>query len=128
MLIDKTNQTFAKRFKELRLQRGYTQQELANLFNVTRPCICYWETGKRLPEYKMLIDLCIFFDVETDYLLGVLDSKKSTFNEGKIVYNFEDYLDMSPLSEEFRRQLKEYYAYLLDKQEKITANKGNLNF
>ena len=114
----KTNVKFAQRFKELRIKSGYTQQQLANLFRVTRPCICYWETAKRVPDYTKLVEICKFFNVSSDYMLGVSDIRTINMREGKMVYNVEDYLDMSLLSDEYKRQLKDFYNYLLDKQAK----------
>lgn len=120
----KTNVKFAQRFKELRIKSGYTQQQLANLFKVTRPCICYWETAKRVPDYTKLVEICKFFNVSSDYMLGVSDIRTINMNEGKMVYNIDDYLDMSVLSDEYKRQLKDYYNFLLDKQAK---NSGSYN-
>ena len=120
----KTNVKFAQRFKELRIKSGYTQQQLANLFKVTRPCICYWETAKRVPDYTKLVEICKFFNVSSDYMLVVSDIRTINMNEGKMVYNIDDYLDMSVLSDEYKRQLKDYYNFLLDKQAK---NSGSCN-
>ena len=125
-MVDDCNQKFAQRFKELRANGGYTQQQLANLFNVTRPCICYWETGKRVPDYIKLVEICKFFQVSSDYLLGFSDNKNTNFNDNHYVYDPEDFLDMTKLSDEYKRQLKEYYQYLVDKQEK-NLSKTNVN-
>lgn len=114
----KTNVKFSRRFKELRIAGGYTQQQLANLFQVTRPCICYWETAKRVPDYTKLVEICRFFNVSSDYLLGVSDIRTINMKEGKMIYNIDDYLDISRLSEESKRQLKDYYNFLLEKQAK----------
>lgn len=117
-LAEDCNQIFAKRFKQLREDSGYTQQELANLFHVTRPCICYWETGKRVPDYIKLVEICRFFQVSSDYLLGFSNNKNPKLNDNRHEYNSDDYLDISKLSEEYKRQIKEFFEYLSDKQEK----------
>ena len=116
------NQIFATRFKQLREESGYTQQELANLFHVTRPCICYWETGKRVPDYIKLLEICRFFHVSSDYLLGFSNSKNTNFNEKRQEYNSDNYLDISNFSEEYKRQIKDFYEFLSDKQKKDKAN------
>ncbi len=118
ILTDSCNQIFAERFKELRVNSGYTQQQLANLFNVTRPCICYWETGKRVPDYTKLIEICRFFKVSSDYLLGFTNNKKPNLNEKRHEYNSDNYLDISKLSEKYKHEIKEFYEYLSYKQEK----------
>ena len=121
-MASKTNEQFAKRFKELRVKSGYTQQQLANLFKVTRPCICYWETVKRVPDYTKLVEICKFFNVSSDYMLGVSEIRTINLNEGKQNYDTDNYLDMSQLSEESKRQLKDYYNFLLAKQAKCEAD------
>ena len=121
-LATKTNEQFAKRFKELRVKSGYTQQQLANLFKVTRPCICYWETAKRVTDYTKLVEICKFFNVSSDYMLGVSEIRTINLNEGKQNYAMEDCLDISRLSEESKRQMKDYFDYLLAKQAKCGAD------
>ena len=123
VLTEDCNKIFAQRFKDLRTTSGYTQKQLANLFNVTRPCICYWETGKRLPDYIKLAEICRFFQVSSDYLLGFSHDKKPHLNESKYDYNSDNYLDISKLSEENKRQIKEFYEYLTYKQKKDTQFK-----
>ncbi len=119
-MSEKCNEKFAKRFKELRIESGYTQQQIANLFNVTRPCICYWETGKRVPDYLNLAELAKFFGVSTDYLLGLSDKKISYFNEEK--HDNSEYLDISVLSVDNKRQITDFYNFLLEKQAKNDSN------
>lgn len=107
---------FSKRFKLLRAKSGYTQQQMANLFNVTRACICYWESGKRVPDYVNLVELCKFFNVSSDYMLGVSDTRSTGLEDDKAEYSTDNYLDMSKLTDEHKRELINYYKYLLNKQ------------
>ncbi|MEG2457376.1 MAG: helix-turn-helix transcriptional regulator [Bacilli bacterium] len=58
------------RLKELRLNRGLTQEELGKVIDVTKASICCYEKGSRTPTLENLIDLMMFFDVSSDYLLG----------------------------------------------------------
>lgn len=110
------NDIFAERFKALRTDGGYTQQEIANLFNVTRACICYWESGKRVPDYVNLVEICKFFRVSSDYMLGVSDVRRSNIAEDGSEYKTNNILDMSRLTEDHKRELRDYYNYLLKKQ------------
>lgn len=45
-------QETGKKLRELRKQRHYTQQTLANLTGVSRSAISNWETFKRTPDIK----------------------------------------------------------------------------
>jgi len=116
-LSSKTNEKFTQRLKELRVGKGITQQEIATLFNVTRPCICYWETGKRVPDYQTLIALGDFYDVSVDYLLGCTDTKKPILNDDGDQFEPGKYLDISLLDEEGKKQILDYYEYLLGRQQ-----------
>ena len=57
--------------RRLRIQGGYTQQELADRLHVTKAMISAYEQDKRAPSYTKLIELALLFNVSTDYLLGV---------------------------------------------------------
>lgn len=62
---------FGDRLKDLRKEKGVTQPELASLFNVTTSTVSAWEVGKAQPNYDILIGLADYFNVTTDYLLGL---------------------------------------------------------
>ena len=64
---------FSQTLKELRLERQLTQSELADLLIINQRTISSWENGSREPDYDMLVKIAKFFDVTTDYLLGVED-------------------------------------------------------
>lgn len=110
------NKVFAERFKQLRIKGGYTQQEIANRFNVTRPCICYWENGNRVPDFYKIIEICKFFNVTSDYLFGTTDNLRPKFMEDKIYYQGDSRIDLSRLTEESIKSLQDYYEFLLYRQ------------
>lgn len=62
--------TFNERLRELRTQKGYSQQELADKIHVTKQTISQYERGVRKPDYESLMWLCDIFNVSTDYILG----------------------------------------------------------
>ena len=62
---------FAERFKELRLEKGLAQKELAKLLGVARSAVCYWETGQRIPGFDYAVKIAQFFNVSLDYLAGL---------------------------------------------------------
>ncbi len=61
--------TFGKRLKELRLERGLSQRALGEVFGVCNQTISFWESGSREPNLDDLLKIANFFDVSTDYLL-----------------------------------------------------------
>ena len=62
---------FGSKVKELWLEKGLTQQQLANLLGVAVSAISSYESGNRYPSYEVLISLARIFHVSTDYLLGL---------------------------------------------------------
>lgn len=55
--------------KELRKERGLTQEQLAEQFNVTRRTVSRWETGSNLPDLDILIEMADYYEVELRELL-----------------------------------------------------------
>ncbi|MDE6276069.1 MAG: helix-turn-helix domain-containing protein [Clostridia bacterium] len=62
---------FVKRLKELRKEKNLTQVQLAKATKLTASAISSWENNTRMPNAQAIITLAKFFEVTTDYLLGV---------------------------------------------------------
>ena len=62
-----------ERIKELRNEKGVGQNQLANDLRLSNASISYWETGKQEPGAAALFKLAQYFNVSTDYLLGLED-------------------------------------------------------
>ena len=62
---------YGKIFKELRIEKGVGQVELAKAINVSKGIISLWENGLREPKLSNLIELANFFEVSLDYLVGL---------------------------------------------------------
>ena len=60
-----------KTIKELRQQRGLTQENLSEALQVSVQTVSRWENGVNAPDLSMLPQLAIFFKMTTDYLLGL---------------------------------------------------------
>lgn len=61
--------SFAETLRRLRLEKGISQQKLADLIHVERSTIASWETGRRLPDAVMISQLSEFFGVDVAGLL-----------------------------------------------------------
>ena len=65
------------RIQELRKKKNITQEELANVMNISRQAVSKWESNLSAPDIEKIIDLCEYFQVSADYLLmGKETSKK----------------------------------------------------
>ena len=83
--------------KNLRKNKGYTQEELANKLNVVRQTISKWEKGYSVPDAEMLKKLAEIFDTNVSQLLGstieqdanvdVLAEQLARINEQLIIKN-----------------------------------------
>jgi len=58
------------RIKELRLNRGWKQSDLAKAINITRAAVGHYETGYRSLDVETIHKLCDIFGCTADYLLG----------------------------------------------------------
>ncbi len=64
---------FSTRLKELRKEKQTSQSKLAKILDFSQVYICRWEKGTRTPNIYDLVKIAKFFDVSTDYLLGLSD-------------------------------------------------------
>lgn len=60
-----------RRIKELRQKRGITQETLSEVLQVSVQTVSRWENEINAPDLSMLPQLAIYFNVTTDYLLGL---------------------------------------------------------
>ena len=67
---------FSERIKELRKEKGLTQEGIGNIIGVTRYAVYSYEKGRAYPEMKGLIALAEYFDVSMDYLAGRTDKRE----------------------------------------------------
>ena len=66
---------FGTRLKELRVQAGLTQKQLAEQIGVTKSVVSFYELRERTPSPEILIKLATVFHVSSDYLLGIEKGK-----------------------------------------------------
>ena len=64
---------FSERLQQLRKEKGLSQLELAKVLGTTQRRISYMELGKVEPDLETLVLLANFFDVSTDFLIGLKD-------------------------------------------------------
>lgn len=65
-----------ERLKKLRKDFNINQVTLAKELGVSKQCVSNWENDNILPSIEMLIKISKYFNVSTDYLLG-LEPKKT---------------------------------------------------
>lgn len=58
------------KLRELRFNKGWTQQEVANKINVSQSSYAYYETGKKEPKIDTLWKLAEIYQTSIDYIVG----------------------------------------------------------
>ena len=61
--------------KELRQEKGMTQEQLAEYLNVSNRSVSRWETGSNLPDLSMLITLAEYYDIAVG---EIIDGKRKS--------------------------------------------------
>ncbi len=67
------NKKFGIKLKELRKEKHLTQQQFAQIMNVSKTTVCQWETSKQEPSLENVVFIAQYFGVTSDYLLGLED-------------------------------------------------------
>lgn len=79
--------TFGERLYELRNKNNLSQEELAEVLDVSRQSISKWENDKAYPEMTRLLFMSDYFDVSLDYLMRGI---KKENNEEKVTADDAD--------------------------------------
>ncbi len=69
MLWRKTIMILSDKISRLRKKSGWSQEELADMLNVSRQAVSKWESRQSLPDVEKIIQMSRIFGVTTDYLL-----------------------------------------------------------
>ena len=97
---------FNNKLYELRKQKGFSQEELANRLNVSRQTISKWEVGESTPDMENLVAISELFEISLDEL--VLDIVPEEADTSAQVVKSEFYSDIKEnvLTDENRKKAK----------------------
>lgn len=77
---------FADRLVKLRESRGVTQQTLADDLEITRQSLSLYEKAQRTINIDLLVKIAKYFNVSTDYLLGLNDNATTDIELKAVCY------------------------------------------
>ena len=50
--------------RELRKEKNLTQEQLADVFNVSARTVSRWETGSNMPDISILVEIADYYDLD----------------------------------------------------------------
>lgn len=62
-------QAFGERLRTLRMDKGFSLQQLAGRIGVSKSMVSFYESGERLPSYDVLFEICKVLDTSVEYML-----------------------------------------------------------
>ena len=62
-----------ERLRELREEQGLTQKELSKRLGLNSVTYLHYEKSQREPPLSVLVEMAKYFEVSTDFLLGLSD-------------------------------------------------------
>lgn len=82
------------RIKQLRQKRGVIQEILAAELGITQKMLSKYERDVTLIKVDILKKIAAYFNVTTDYLLGVSDVKRDIKGQMKVNETLDAYYDL----------------------------------
>lgn len=80
--------------KELRKEKGFTQEQLAEKLNVSGRTVSRWETGSNMPDIGLLIELAEFYDISIPELVnGERKSEKMNEETKQVAETLSEYAE-----------------------------------
>ena len=81
---------YYERLQNLRIDNDKSQSEIANLLGTEQSYYAKYENGKRMLPIDRLKQLCAFYHVSADYILGLPDdlpygTSKTKTNKGRSI-------------------------------------------
>ena len=64
-----------ERIKQLRMQRGISQVQLAQHLGISKSVVSSYENAVHFPPYDILLKMAWLFGVSTDYILGAAGNR-----------------------------------------------------
>ena len=80
------NIRIGKTIKELRVNKGLSQKDVANICNITAPAVSKWERGESIPDISSLESLSHLFGVTINEIINSKAEIKIIANKKDLLY------------------------------------------
>ena len=72
---------YGEALKDMRENKGYSQNALAKMTGIAQPKICYYEKGHHAPPIDFCIQLAQFYGCTLDELVGLYDNDTGKYEQ-----------------------------------------------
>lgn len=98
-VTESTRKIIGRRINELLAINDVKQKELAAYLSISDNIVSYFVKGTRVPNTEQIIKIANFFNVSSDYLLGLTDAKTTKDTDLRAI------VDYTGLSEECIKEI-----------------------
>lgn len=78
--------------KKLRSEKGLTQEQFAEILNVSNRTVSRWETGSNMPDISLLVEIADFYDISIPEIInGERKSEKMNEEVKEVAKTMSDY-------------------------------------
>lgn len=114
---------FRERLKDLREEFNLEQKDMGERLNISASAYGFYEQGRNEPSLETLIKIAAIFQVSTDYLLGITNTRKApvyhavtdkislTENELETILHMNDLSLLNELSENPHTNVEKLHRY-----------------
>lgn len=93
-----------KKLKDIRESNDLKQKDIAKILGVSRPNYTRWETKEKIIPLERLNDLCNYFNINMDYVIGLSNKKikvsNSKLDKSVIGENIKEFRKKNNISQE----------------------------
>ncbi len=112
------------KLRKLRLQKGLKQSDLAKKLSLSSVRYNQYETGKRMPDYELLIKIADYYGVTLDYLLDrrEIQLKENCMNDIESTSLIEK---IYAADREMKSSVEQYLNFLIYQKQRADSNDKN---
>ena len=111
------------RIKNLREKRGLIQELLAAELGITQQMLSKYERDSSIIKVVVLKKLAEYFNVTTDYLLGLSDMKRDLTGQIRINETIDEYYDLIEVYKKLDRYDQEMIWTMIEAARKIAEKR-----
>lgn len=113
------------KIRRLRNQRGFSQEYLADILNISQASLSNLESGKTLPDFNLIRSLCDIFKIEVNELF---ESKGDIIFQNNEIDKNIAHVEGNVTYEMSEKLIQQYEERISDLKDLVAELKSELNF